>query len=262
MTSLPLWFHAMYDSENLYLLARWIDETPLNNPGQLAGSYGFAGDCLQVRIVTAPGKPQEFGNHFTCWRDRNGEDAIFVEVGKDFKGGTIKDAKTRGAKQAFTKNADGKGYIQEIALPWKLLAKDGQAPKPGETIAITVEPNFTIGQSGRLTLKDLFKPGVTPDRVFTFMSSNCWGPATLERQGKIQPRPLRLADAREFKVAMKKGVPVDRLDGAGQDRGASRLQAGQVHHARGRLHFAANPQRRGPGRLPALEPGVDDQGRA
>ena len=32
-------------------------------------------------------------NHFTCWRDRNGEDTIFVEVGKDFKGGTIKDAK-------------------------------------------------------------------------------------------------------------------------------------------------------------------------
>ena len=203
-----VWFHAMYDSENLYLLARWTDETPLNNPGQIAGSYGFAGDCLQVRVVTAPNKPQEFGNHFTCWRDRNGEDTVFVEVGKDFKGGTIKDAKTRGAKQAFTKNADGKGYIQEIALPWKLLAKDGQAPKPGETIAITVEPNFTIGQSGRLTLKDLFKPGVTPDRVFTFMSSNCWGPATLERQGTIQPRPLRLADAREFKVVMEKGVPV------------------------------------------------------
>ena len=256
-----VWFHAMHDAENLYLLARWTDETPLNNPGQIAGSYGFAGDCLQVRVVTAPGKPQEFGNHFTCWRDRNGEDTIFVEVGKDFKGGTIKDAKTRGAKQAFTKNADGKGYVQEIALPWKLLTKDGQAPKPGETIIITVEPNFTIGQSGRLTLKDLFKPGVTPDRVFTFMSSNCWGPATLERQGKIQPRSLRLADAREFKVRMNEGRSGGRLDGTHQDRGASRLQAGQVHHARGRLHLAANPRRRGPGRLPALEPGVDDQGR-
>jgi hypothetical protein len=83
----------------------------------------------------------------------------------------------------------------------------------GETIVITVEPNFTIGQSGRLTLKDLFKPGVTPDRVFTFMSANCWGPATLERQGRIQPRALRLADAREFKVFMKKDAP--RVDWTG-----------------------------------------------
>ena len=45
-----VWIHAMYDADNLYLLARWIDETPMNNPGQVAGSYGFAGDCLQFRI--------------------------------------------------------------------------------------------------------------------------------------------------------------------------------------------------------------------
>ncbi len=203
-----VWLHAMYDADNLYLLARWTDETPLNNPGQIAGSYGFQGDCLQVRIVTALGKPQEFGNHFTCWQDRNREDVIFVEVGKDFKGGTIKDAKTRGAKQAFAKYPDGKGYIQEISLPWKLLAKDGRSPGPGETMRLTVEPNFTIGQSGRLSLKDIFQPGVTPDRVFTFMSSNCWGPATLERRGKIQPRAIRLADAREIKVHMSGGLPV------------------------------------------------------
>jgi outer membrane protein assembly factor BamB len=203
-----LWLHAMYDADNLYLLARWTDETPLNNPGQIAGSYGFQGDCLQVRIVTAPDKPQELGNHFTCWQDRNREDVIFVEVGKEFKGGTLKDAKTRGAKQALTKNADGKGYIQEISLPWKLLAKDGRAPAAGETIRLTVEPNFTIGQSGRLTLKDIFQPAVKPDRVFTFMSWPCWGPATLERRGNIQPRPVRLADAREIKVHMAGGVPV------------------------------------------------------
>src|ERR1700722_1006097 len=27
-----VWFFAMYDKENLYLLTRWKDETPLNNP--------------------------------------------------------------------------------------------------------------------------------------------------------------------------------------------------------------------------------------
>ena len=45
------WFHAMYDAENLYLLTRWIDQTPLSNPGTIKGDYGFAGDCLQARII-------------------------------------------------------------------------------------------------------------------------------------------------------------------------------------------------------------------
>ena len=39
----------MYDAENLYLLSRWIDLTPLNNPGLVGSDMGFQGDCLQVR---------------------------------------------------------------------------------------------------------------------------------------------------------------------------------------------------------------------
>ncbi|HUU11673.1 MAG TPA: hypothetical protein VM431_14195 [Phycisphaerae bacterium] len=29
-----VWFHLMYDARNLYILARWIDPTPLANPGR------------------------------------------------------------------------------------------------------------------------------------------------------------------------------------------------------------------------------------
>ena len=36
-----VWLHAHYDAENLYVLARWSDETPLNNPGQSIADYGF-----------------------------------------------------------------------------------------------------------------------------------------------------------------------------------------------------------------------------
>ncbi len=72
---------------------------------------------------------------------------------------------------------------------------------------MAVEPNFTIGANGRLSYKDIFQPGMTLDRVFTFMSSNQWGTATLERQGKLKPRPVRLADGREFAVRMEQGLP-------------------------------------------------------
>ena len=204
-----VWLHAQFDAENLYLLARWNDDTPLNNPGQTIADYGFAGDSLQFRTVTAPGTPQERGQHFTAWRGHDGADVIKIEQGKDFKEGVVEDAKKAGgAKQAFTVNAGGKGYVQEIAIPWKLLTREGQPIKAGGSFTLTFEPNFTVGTRGRASVKELFKPGITPDRVFTFMASQSWGTATLEAKSSGKPQPVRLADAREFPVKMENGVPV------------------------------------------------------
>ncbi len=204
-----VWLHAQFDAENLYLLARWNDDTPLNNPGQTIADYGFAGDSLQFRTITAPGTPQERGQHFTAWRGRDGADVMKIEQGKDFKEGVVEDAKkTGGAQQAFAVDADGKGYVQELAIPWKLLTRDGQPIKAGGSLTLTFEPNFTIGAKGRASVKELFKPGITPDRVFTFMSSQTWGTATLEAKNTGEPQPVRLADTREFPVKMDKGVPV------------------------------------------------------
>ncbi len=203
-----VWLHAQYDDKYLYVLARWIDDTPLNNPGQTIADYGFAGDCLQFRTITGVGTPQERGQHFTAWRGRDGADVINVEQGKDFKEGVIVDAKKSDeAKQAFTINEDGKGYVQELAIPWKLLTRDGQPIKAGGSFTLTFEPNFTIGAKGRATAKDLFKSGVTLDRVFTFMSSATWGTATLLEKSDGKPQPVRLADGREFAVKLEKGAP-------------------------------------------------------
>ena len=33
----------------------WNDPTPLSNRGSIRGDYGFAGDCLQFRTITAAG---------------------------------------------------------------------------------------------------------------------------------------------------------------------------------------------------------------
>jgi len=203
-----IWYHAMCDAENLYILARWTDEAPMNNPGVTVADPGFAGDCLQFRTITAADTPDERTAHFTAWRGKDGRDIVDIEYGRDFKGGKVKDAKTEGGRQAFALAADGKGYVQEIAVPWKLLTKGGGPLKAGDTMLMTVEPNFTIGTSGRLTIKDLFRAGVTPDRVFTFRAYKCWGAAMIEPKGNVAPQALRLADAREFPVRMEKGLPV------------------------------------------------------
>jgi len=81
---------------------------------------------------------------------------------------------------------------------------------------MTVEPNFTAGTHGRITIKDLFMPGVQIDRVFTFGGPHKgWGYATLAKTGRLRPRSIRLSDGREFETHMEKrpeaplsGVPV------------------------------------------------------
>jgi hypothetical protein len=204
---LAVWIHAQYDADNLYVLARWIDETPMNNPGSTAGDMGFAGDCLQLRIICNPDAAQPAICWVTAWRDRDAKDVIQIDFPKGGGTGTG-DAKKSGGRQAFVKNADGKGYMQEIAFPWASLITGGLQPKPGGRIVFSAEPNFNTEAKFRITIKDIFKPGVTPDRVFTFMASNCWGYGGFTAKGKVAPQSLRLADARELPVKLVKGVPV------------------------------------------------------
>ncbi|MCX7934579.1 MAG: hypothetical protein N3A66_04885, partial [Planctomycetota bacterium] len=217
-----VWRAAMWDKEFIYILARWHDQTPMNHPGSSKGDYGFNGDCLQVRFLTAPDifAPEIVNidrnakdaekmrtSHWDCWRDRDGIETIGGCYGRHFNEGGPGDAKAQGAAQAFKKNEDGKGYIQEIRLPWRLICKEGVTPAPGWKFLMTFEPNFTIGSAGRLTIKDCFRAGVGIDRVFTFSNSGCWGVATLSAKGGLQPRPVRLSDGREFAVRLENNLP-------------------------------------------------------
>jgi outer membrane protein assembly factor BamB len=189
------------------VLARWKDPTPLNNPG-VKGDLAFQGDCLQFRIITTDAADKERTAHMTFWKPREGGDLMNITYGRDFKGGSIPDAKTEGGRQAFAPDVDGKGYLQEIAVPWKLLTADQQPLTAGARMVMTLEPNFSAGVLGRITIKDIFKPGVQIDRVFTFRGYGCWGYATLEKAGNVKPQPVRLSDGREFAVSMEAGLPV------------------------------------------------------
>ena len=206
--SYAVWFSAMYDRDNLYLLARFLDPTPLNNPGQTVANYGFAGDSLQVRVVTHPNTAQARIEHFTAWRGADGTDIITQSHGAGAGEGEIHDIKPLGALQALRADADGKGYAQELAIPWKLLTKNGAALEANDAMQLTIEPNFTTPSGGRLSVKDIFQSLPRVDRVFTFMATPQWGTATLEPKGHVLPRPVRLVGGREFPVTLENGVPV------------------------------------------------------
>ncbi len=205
-----VWFSAMYDSQKLYLLARWNDDTPMNNSGSTAGNFGWDGDCIQIRVVADYDKPYEQRNVFNCWYGADGKDVVERDTpGKTKRSPKGDDIKADGALQAFKKNADGKGYVQEIAIPWALITGDGLPRKAGDSLVLTIEPNFTAGPTnGRMSIKDIFRPGITLDRVFTFQNKRIWGIATLETAGKVSPRPVRLSDSREFAVKLDNGISV------------------------------------------------------
>ena len=150
----------MYDADNLYLLARWNDSTPLNNPGVTSGDLGFRGDCLQTRVIVVVRISRtKKSTHLTCWRGHDGRDVIKVELGKRLNDGVITDLKTLGAKQAFTVADDGKHYAQEIAIPWAQLAQSGKSPGPGGALRLAVEANFTIGSRRSHDLQGLLSAG-------------------------------------------------------------------------------------------------------
>ena len=85
-TSYAVWISAMFDKDNLYFFFRWLDATPMNNPGLAGSDYPWQGDCMQVRLATSPQSKTAFNGlrhntdvsklpmkfaHFEFWRDRN-----------------------------------------------------------------------------------------------------------------------------------------------------------------------------------------------
>ncbi len=99
------WFHVMYDSQNLYVLSRWKDPTPLNNPG-------VKGD-LRLSIGNFKGQPTA-----VVYRKVADE-----KKPKTFSSGVVKEyvmdsvAVLADAKISAKVEAQGKRYVVEAAIP-------------------------------------------------------------------------------------------------------------------------------------------------
>ncbi len=205
-----VWVHAMYDGEAIYVLARWQDPTPLNNLGSGSGDYGFNGDCLQLRFILGHHTPAETITWWTCRARSQWQRHCRPRLPGARRTPTASDQRAgESAQQAFQVNSDGKGYVQELRIPWSLLSTEGKPSKAGEALRMTVEPNFSASQYGRITIKDIFSDSVAkPDRIFTFMNFDQWGTATLQPKGKIETAPVRLADGRTFAATLRDGMPI------------------------------------------------------
>ena len=233
---------AMWDKDNLYLAAKWKDPTPAFsdvNP-DFNPKDGWKSDSWQMRIVTDQtlwlttwhfaAKKMAVLHHAT-WQDprnaRGGTDEFVLRTKED--GSEL----GRGAAMKYRIDDDGKGCLQEVRIPWKLLYKNVPKLKDGFTFQLGNE--FLWGDTTGKTwpihrYADNFQPGHT-SREFYWSNYRIWGAATLAAKGGIEPRqyvsagsklggtiPIRFdlpKDAARFTVAIEdeKGNRIRNLAG-------------------------------------------------
>ncbi len=196
---------AMYDKRYLYLSFHFKDATPMINriDPKTNPADGWKADAVQVRIL-ADGRPM----HITAWYYTPlKEPAMSIHYGMwDPKSPDYRDlnnALSAGAKEAFQKDPDGKGYVQEMAIPWKLITPNGKPAHTGKTFRMGVEafwgtPAGTVWPEHRYA--DLINPK-NPQREFFWENSNSWGKLTFLPRGHVSPSPSihQLSDIQRLK---------------------------------------------------------------
>ena len=196
---------ARYDADFLYLAAHVGDPAPMRNVNDPAtdGHLGWRGGGLQVRLSTrrASGWPVEANAphyfqfrdltpdaaqiaaaqddrlvHLTLWHYAPGAQAcLHIHYGMTFVDGVVNPPGYRGA---FRKDADGRGYTCEYAIPWSLLHAEAAPPQPGDTLAMTWTAHWsdTAGRLWRGEQHEVRNPA-EPARDTPWERAATWGRA-------------------------------------------------------------------------------------
>lgn len=194
---------AMYDADNLYIAIQWTDSTPMGNAHdpRYQANHGWAGDAVQLRFKT------DRISHLTAWYYAPKEEpALQISYGKSltepFNGGDVQLYRTegwqmqQGAQMAFKVNADGKGYVQEMQIPWKLIVTDKKF-QAGDQFNMGIELLWGESDWPVHRYADNLAEGTT-SREFFWTAHQSWGPVFLEAKGNLTlPEPAYLTALRE-----------------------------------------------------------------
>lgn len=206
---------AMYDAENFYLAIHWKDATPMGNSHdpRYQANRGWAGDAVQLRFKT------DRIAHLTAWYyAEKKEPALQIDYGTDlekpFGGGNVQLFQVDGAKMqqgvemAFKADADGKGYVQEIKIPWKLITKDKKFAA-GDQFSMGIELLWGEADWPVHRYADNLAEGAT-SREFFWTAHKSWGPVILEPKGDLKlPEPDYLVALRKAQQGESATGPVD-----------------------------------------------------
>ena len=210
---------AMWDKDYYYLAFIFRDATPLLNTINPVYDQqnGWKGDGMQMRVRTDG--PQ----WISFWQYSEEERAVFHQaIWKDAaESGKGMDIKMRmgepgggvelgdGVQMAFRANEGGRGYVQEIRIPWSVIYKKVPKIEPGLTFQTGFE--FFWGPGGESTwplhrYADNMQPGETA-REFFFSNQKAWGDVTLLAENNVEPLVYTAAD--EVKLAGTIPIPTE-----------------------------------------------------
>lgn len=208
LNEFAVWIHVYYDNEALYVLGRFTDKTPLNNPIPINQDSPWEGDALQLHLVSRPRTESERVVDVMGWQHQGGDQRVWVQCGADYKGTAVANALTAGAAQQFRRYPNKTGYVQVLRLPWKLLTTDGRPPGVDETWRFCVQAHFSDAGHQRTTINDVVRENSGP-RVTIFRQPEIWGQLQFRGAGAgLKPPPVRLVGGREFAVDLPDGLPV------------------------------------------------------
>lgn len=206
---------AMYDDANLYVAIQWKDATPMGNSHdpRYQANKGWAGDAVQLRFKT------DRISHITAWYyAAKNEPAFQISYGKSltepFKGGDLQLYQVdgwkmqQGVEMAFKADADGKGYVQEIQIPWKLITLEKPC-RAGDRFSLGVELLWGEADWPVHRYADNLAEG-TSSREFFWTAHNNWGPVILEPKGNLKlPEPAYLVAWRQAQQGESAEGPVE-----------------------------------------------------
>ena len=184
----------MHDAENLYVSIHWKDSTPMGNrhDPRHEAHKAWAGDSVQLRIKT------DRISHVTAWYfAAEKKPGFYLDRGKDLNTPFGGEALTffhqdgwkmdRGVETAYRVDADSKGYVQEMKLPWALLADKKYSP--GEKFSMGFELLWGQGDWPTHRYADNLSEGAS-GREFFFTNHKAWGDVILEAKGGMKlPEP-------------------------------------------------------------------------
>ena len=202
----------MYDSGHLYAAFRFKDRTPMLNrvnPAQKPG-FGWQSDCVQLRVWTDADKRIGPGGawitHIDCYYYTDGKRPTARVLHHDISKGAAglecqtNEAIGRGVRAAFRTDADGRGYVQEMAIEWEAIRRTGKPYLPGESFRMGLECFWGDGSGFKWyqhRLTDLLNPKL-PQREFFWSNHNAWGTVELLAKGHLPPEQqaptLRVSD--------------------------------------------------------------------
>jgi ferric-dicitrate binding protein FerR (iron transport regulator) len=198
----------MYDAENLYIAARVGDPHPLASTidPTLDADDGWRGGAVQVRLSTdralgwpvnanapnyykmrgtqpTPEQKQVAGNprlsHLTMWFcAATATPCLTIAHGMMTTPNDDLKVNPSGFKGAYTRAADGRGYVMEYAIPWRLLNCESDPPQPGDKLAVAWQVLFS-DEGGRLWRTQIVEVRNLdePPRIYSWERAATWGRA-------------------------------------------------------------------------------------